>query len=67
VARPIRLAMALALCAALLPPAQAAEPVGAGAVAPDFTLPDQDGQARRLSAELARQRAVVLVFYRGHW
>ena len=57
----------LALCTALSNPVAAAEPIGAGATAPDFTLPDQDGQARTLSAELARQRAVVLLFYRGHW
>jgi len=34
--------------------------------APDFTLPDQDGRAVTLSAELARG-PVLLVFFRGHW
>ena len=34
--------------------------------APDFTLPDQDGKAVTLSAELAKG-PVLLVFYRGFW
>lgn len=34
-------------------------------VAPDFTLPDQDGQALKLSA--LRGKPVVLYFYRGYW
>jgi hypothetical protein len=38
----------------------------ADAVAPDFTLPSQDGRAVSLATELARG-PVVLVFYRGHW
>jgi len=42
-------------------------PVGAGEMAPDFTLLDQDGQARTLSTERATKEAVVLIFYRGHW
>jgi peroxiredoxin len=37
-----------------------------GDVAPDFTLPDQDGEDVHLSA-LLRQGPVVLIFYRGEW
>ncbi len=40
--------------------------IGVGAVAPDFTLTDQDGRKLRLAAERS-QRPVVLVFYRGYW
>lgn len=39
------------------------KPLPAGAAAPDFTLPDQDGQAVTLSA--LRGGNVVLVFYPG--
>jgi len=42
------------------------KPVGAGEVAPDFTLVDQNGQKHSLSAERGK-RPVVLIFYRGHW
>jgi hypothetical protein len=37
--------------------------------APDFTLPDQDGNPVTLSRVLleGKPRAVVLVFYRGFW
>jgi hypothetical protein len=44
-----------------------------GQQAPDFTLPDQDGNPVTLSALLtpsggaAGTRAAVLIFYRGHW
>ena len=48
-----RLALALAVALA------------AGQTAPDFTLPDQNGKAVKLSA--ARGHKVVLVFYRGYW
>lgn len=41
-------------------------PVKAGDVAPDFTLPGQDGRSHSLSAERGK-RPVVLVFYRGYW
>jgi cytochrome oxidase Cu insertion factor (SCO1/SenC/PrrC family) len=41
-------------------------PVAVGETAPDFTLEDQDGRKRALSAERGK-RPVVLVFYRGHW
>jgi peroxiredoxin len=37
-----------------------------GEIAPDFSLPDSLGVPRRLS-ELARERPLLLVFYRGHW
>lgn len=58
------------LCAALMAGAafgQAREtPVQVGEMAPDFTLADQNGEKRSLSAERGK-RPVVLVFYRGHW
>jgi len=58
------------ICAALAAGAafgQAREqPVTVGDMAPDFTLTDQNGQKRSLSAERGK-RPVVLVFYRGHW
>jgi hypothetical protein len=40
-----------------------------GSRAPDFTLPDQDGNPVTLSKVLqdAKPRAVVLIFYRGFW
>jgi len=45
-------------------------PVGdtlvAGAVAPDFELPDETGAPQRLSA-LASRGPLVILFYRGHW
>ena len=49
-------------------PAAAAAP-RLGAPAPDFTLPDKDGQEVKLSALLQGQgtRWVLLVFYRGYW
>jgi len=40
--------------------------VGVGETAPDFTLTDQNGRKHTLSAQRGK-RAVVLVFYRGHW
>jgi cytochrome oxidase Cu insertion factor (SCO1/SenC/PrrC family) len=42
------------------------KPVTVGDLAPDFTLTDQNGQKRSLSAERGK-RPVVLIFYRGHW
>jgi hypothetical protein len=42
-------------------------PVGIGDPAPDFKLLDQDGRAQSLATERAKQDAVVLIFYRGHW
>lgn len=63
---PLLLAVLLAGVAAPLRAAGPGAPVGVGALAPDFTLPDQDGRSHTLSAERGR-RAVVLVFYRGHW
>jgi hypothetical protein len=40
-----------------------------GSRAPDFTLPDQDGNPVTLSRVLSESKpaAVVLVFYRGFW
>lgn len=37
-----------------------------GQVAPDFTLPDSQGNLRSLG-QLVAQGPVVLVFFRGHW
>jgi hypothetical protein len=37
-----------------------------GDIAPDFTLPDADGQAVSLSA-LLKKGSVVVSFYRGSW
>ena len=37
-----------------------------GELAPDFTLPDSDGNQRSLAALLAGGR-LVLIFFRGHW
>ena len=42
------------------------KPVAVGEQAPDFTLSDQNGRKRSLSAERGK-RPVVLVFYRGYW
>ena len=47
-----------------LPPAPEAPP--ALAAAPDFTLPDQDGNPVTLSSFRGRG-PVLLVFYRGFW
>jgi cytochrome oxidase Cu insertion factor (SCO1/SenC/PrrC family) len=53
-------------CAADQPAAEKRDaPVAVGQMAPDFTLEDQEGRKRTLSAE--RGKPVVLVFYRGHW
>lgn len=41
-------------------------PVGAGEVAPDFTLVDHHGRKTTLSGS-RDQSSVVLVFYRGYW
>jgi cytochrome oxidase Cu insertion factor (SCO1/SenC/PrrC family) len=72
----IALAFVLAACVLASAPGRTADkspnaphrrvPVGVGELAPDFTLPDQDGRPHTLSAERG-QRAVVLIFYRGHW
>jgi peroxiredoxin len=40
--------------------------IAVGAEAPDFSLPDQEGQAFRLSS-LRGQRNLLLVFVRGDW
>ena len=39
----------------------------AGQQAPDFTLPDADGKPVALSGILQKNRAAVLIFYRGYW
>lgn len=49
-----------------LAPERPGAAIGVGAVAPDFTLADQDGRKLTLAAERG-QRFVVLVFYRGYW
>lgn len=51
---------------ALAESGMAARSLAAGAHAPDFALPDQDGQTVRLSTLLARG-PVVVTFYRGGW
>ncbi|MDJ0366074.1 peroxiredoxin-like family protein [Hymenobacter sp. H14-R3] len=40
--------------------------LAAGQLAPDFTLPDADGQPQALATLLA-QGPVILTFYRGNW
>ncbi len=40
-------------------------PSNVGKLAPDFTLPDQDGKPLTLSS--LRGAPVVLIFYRGYW
>ncbi len=69
----IRSLFALALAAGILmssafaaETAKRSSPVATGETAPDFTLTDQNGRKRRLSAQLAKG-PVVLVFYRGYW
>lgn len=47
-----------------LPPSTGAPQVGQKA--PDFTLPDQDGNPVTLS-KLLESGGVVLIFYRGYW
>ena len=42
------------------------ERVKAGDLAPDFTLEAENGTAITLS-QFREKKAVVLVFYRGHW
>ena len=39
----------------------------AGQLAPEFDLPDQDGNRVTLDGLLAAGAPAVLVFYRGHW
>jgi len=63
---PLLLAALAAGAPLALPAATPAAPVGVGDLAPDFTLADQDGRRHTLSVERGK-RAVVLVFYRGHW
>ena len=67
---PLMFARALAILMLAASPlaiaAERAAPVATGAMAPDFTLTDQNGRAHTLSAERGK-RPVVLVFYRGHW
>ena len=41
-------------------------PVTREAIAPEFSLPDQDGRTIAL-ADLRAHGPVVVVFYRGHW
>jgi drug/metabolite transporter (DMT)-like permease len=38
-----------------------------GQKAPEFTLPDQDGKPVALAGLASANRAVLLIFYRGHW
>jgi hypothetical protein len=41
--------------------------VRVGQSAPDFTLANWDGKQVSLSDAVKNNRAVVLIFYRGHW
>ena len=41
--------------------------VRVGQAAPDFTLASADGKQISLVDELRKNRAVVLIFYRGYW
>jgi cytochrome oxidase Cu insertion factor (SCO1/SenC/PrrC family) len=56
----------LALNAQTSTPSQRSTPLAVGALAPDFTLDDQNGKKVSLSAS-RNKNAVVLVFYRGYW
>ncbi|MBI3742068.1 MAG: redoxin domain-containing protein [Chloroflexi bacterium] len=38
-----------------------------GAVAPDFTLPDENNRAHNLAAELRAGKPIILFFMRGEW
>lgn len=38
-----------------------------GQKAPEFTLPDQDGKPLALADLTSANRALLLIFYRGHW
>jgi len=38
-----------------------------GVQAPDFTLSDAAGQPVMLSELIKKDRAVLLIFYRGYW
>ncbi len=44
----------------------AIDPLGTGDAAPDFTLPDSNGNMVRLTDELLDNRLVILVFYFHH-
>ena len=48
-----------------MPPSAAAPRIGEKA--PEFTLPDQNGNPVALSNVLGSSRAALLIFYRGHW
>ena len=48
------------------PPVSAVTP-SIGQKAPDFTLPDQNGQPMALSKLLEGSNGVLLIFYRGYW
>ena len=43
-----------------------ASPLGTGDAAPDFTLPDADGNMVSLADQLLDNRLTVLVFYHSH-
>ncbi len=45
---------------------QAGRAIGSGDTAPDFTLPDSQGNEVSLAKLLARG-PLVLTFFRGHW
>ncbi len=47
-------------------PASAGAPQ-VGQKVPDFSLPDQEGKQTTLADLLRDRRALLLIFYRGHW
>lgn len=67
--------LANCLLSAQLPPSEGAPPVGEEA--PDFTLPDSDGNSFSLSGFLSglqereaaqgKPQFLLLIFYRGYW
>jgi cytochrome oxidase Cu insertion factor (SCO1/SenC/PrrC family) len=66
----LKIFLFIAACVLLSFPASAQNaksrtaPLQAGRVAPDFTLPDQNGKSVTLSKI---GKPAVLVFYRGYW
>ena len=47
-------------------PPVATDPLGIGDMAPDFTLPDGNGNMVQLANQLQDNQLVVLVFYNSH-
>jgi cytochrome oxidase Cu insertion factor (SCO1/SenC/PrrC family) len=47
-------------------PPVASDPLSTGDVAPDFTLPDSNGNIVRLADQMLDNRLVILVFYHNY-